>query len=214
MDNANSATRLWVVLALLIQSPLLAEPTWQTITSYEGNFVVMLPQEPTYSNASIAIPSGPLGGAAMELQIHRFVAEAEGGRRVFTVLYSDYPEAHVTEQGREAILARVRDGAVSSVQGKIRSEEQIKLNNFPGLQVTFEGGDPAEGPDAKGDRVFATFRFYLIKNRLYQVAILQAGEPLPAEVQDKLFRSFRLRVPVAPHLRPGAPPEPLPPTPS
>ena len=63
--------------------------------------------------------------------------------------------------------------------------------------MTFEGGNPETSAAELDERIFATFRFFLVGSRLYQVAALQAGEPVPPDAMKKLFESFRLRQPVA-----------------
>src|SRR5262245_1267850 len=120
---------------LLLLAPLpgasVTVGEWKTFTSKEGNYEVQLPGEPRENRNSVktSVGTGIVVLAVLE------VKQGEGN---YVVGFSELPEAVIKSDTEEKRLDNARDGAVSSVKGKLKSEKQIKLDTHNGRELEIE----------------------------------------------------------------------------
>ena len=133
--------------------------------SEKGKFKIYFYEEPEISNESVNTELG-------NIEMHTFMHQ--DGEGVYMVAFSDYPKALMALSNPEDLL----DGAIKGFTGKmgmkITKQKNNKLDNNTGLYF-----------EAKGGGYYAAVQDYIVKNRLYQIAILRSDrEPTEKEIND------------------------------
>ncbi|MCJ7613097.1 MAG: hypothetical protein MUP19_12640 [Candidatus Aminicenantes bacterium] len=106
-------------------------------------------------------------------------------RHIYIIVFSDMPEALITGNPQEQMRG-AREGIINQFQGTITQEKDITLDGNSGLETTMTGS-------SQGMNVTLKVRFYLVKNRLFQVyALSEQGYEDPAAM-DKYLDSFKLK---------------------
>jgi hypothetical protein len=145
-----------------------SESDWKDLRPDGQKFSAKMPGEPKLKQQEASTGAGPI-------TVNQYVVE--GRSYAYIVGYTDYPAKAIEGANPEGMLDGGRDGALKNVRGaKLSKEEKIQLDGHPGreLHVDIPG---------KGKLVA---RFYLVKNRLYQ--LLAAGDDVTPE--DKDVRRF------------------------
>lgn len=107
-------------------------------------------------------------------------------QRMYILVRGDMPEALIAGQDAKSLIQGARDGLVKQYTGIVEQETPITLGEYPGLQVAING-------TYQGANFYLRARFYLVKNRLYQLYIVvQRGFEGAADF-DKYFDSFKLK---------------------
>lgn len=149
---------------------------WTTFSSREGGFSVLLPSPPTEQRQTVNTVAGPI-------EAYFFVVDRQKQDRfVYTVAYSDYPDAVVEKRDPGAILDGARDGAVKNVRGRLLSELSLSLGGHPGREINIA---------VEGTHTIRA-RLYLVNNRLYQVSVLAPSEKLGSKNVGQFLDSFTL----------------------
>ena len=171
---------LFASLALLLTQfgvpALRAGLPWQTFTSTEAGFHVLVPAAPADEVQNIQTDAGPI-------PMRTFTAKGLDAQ--YVVAFADYPAAVVAAQTSETLLSSARDGSVRSLSKAVVSDERpVTLNGtYPGREYRADISD-------QGLSVVA--RIYLVKNRLYEtLAIVPLQKATPADAQ-KFLDSFQL----------------------
>jgi hypothetical protein len=155
---------------------LRARLPWQTFTSQDARFSVLLPQTPTDSVQNITTDSGTV-------PMRSFTVEDLGAQ--YVVAYAEYPEPLVKSQTPEKLLSSARDGSISALQNVVMKDSRaITLNGaYPGWEYRVDMND-------QGATMLA--RIYLVQNRLYEtVAIVPSQTSIPADAV-RFLDSFKL----------------------
>jgi len=146
---------------------------WQTFTSSEGKFTVVMPGEPTASESTSETAVGPLTQ-------HLFQYVDDGPE--FVVAYADYPD-----QASEADPVKLLEDTITgAAQGSIvQNQEASTLQGNASVSGEWEAGDGS------------TYTFYkaiLVEDRLYQMAVATSMEGKDTvESQARAFiESFQL----------------------
>jgi len=143
---------------------------WTTYSSAPGRFSMLFPGQPT-------LKEQPVDSAAGKLTNN--ILMASSGSSAFLASYADYP---LVNDDLQAILDRVRDGAVSGIKGTLIKSTPITHKGYPGREF-----------QASGEGLLATFRIYVVNNRLYQMVAVYPPGASTEEVKDFL-NSFDLKV--------------------
>ncbi len=133
-------------------------------SSAEGKFSCEFPGSPKEETQSAAgVPMKMIG--------------IDGGNVAYAVTYADMPiPANESADGIQDRLDGVRDGMLSSLGGKLKSESRIELDGkHPGREIR------ADLPEGKGT---VRARVFFVGTRLYQVMVI--GEKGFAESADTL----------------------------
>lgn len=155
-----------------------ATQDWKEHTTKEGRFKIKFPGDPIKQEQNVPTGQG-------QLQMHILAVEADGGNQAFMVMYNDYPEAHIKDNKPDDLLKLAKDGVLSSSNGKVSKERAIKVDGHPGLEFAFEG-------NSGGREMKCSWRVYLVKNRLYQLAIIRFGQATAPDDVKRFFDSFSL----------------------
>ncbi len=141
--------------------------------SEAGNFKIKFPAEPTKSTEKVSTAVG-------DINMYSFLYE-ERGVAAYMVAFSDYPESAIKSQDAKTMLDNAKSGFVGKLKLSITKEEAIKLGEYEGVMFK-----------ANSDQYYVYVKDYLVKNRLYQVAILRAdGYPTDSDVKS-FVDSFEL----------------------
>ncbi len=103
----------------------------------------------------------------------------EGKSSAYMVAYSDYPEIVIEASTPSDMLNRVKEEYINKLGFVIKKEEEKELNGVPGNYF-----------EASIDEYHSVVQDYLVKNRLYRIAILSADN-FPTDVEIEGFiKSF------------------------
>lgn len=152
--------------------------SWKKFTSQEGNFSVWMPGTPKLTTEAIDTAAGKLN-----LYSH----EVSAGNMFYIVAYIDYPEELIKQRNPYKMLEDGRDGAINNVQGKLLNEADVPYLGHPGKEIT------AEATREKVPYILK-MKFFLIKNRLYQLGVVMYKDKETATQSDvkKFYNSFSL----------------------
>jgi TonB family protein len=127
---------------------------WKEFTSTEGGFSIQLPGVPGATVTELRTPSG-------KLTQHIFATALKDSS--YHISYIDYPAGaddpalvnQRLDQARETMLAK-------SKGMKMLSQRELALGSFPGREILI----------LQNESVFGVFQIYLVRNRLYEIALL------------------------------------------
>ena len=172
---------LMTLLIVIIPANVKAQD-WQKYTNQEGQFSVNMPSKTELESLTQPI----IGG---KLTYHFYISELENGDQVFMISRNDFPAKNIAKSDSQVMLDACVDGAVKSRQGKLLTQEKVKLNGYPGRKCSFEGR-------AGGKPLMVWHECYLVKNRLYQIMVMSKKENPPVEkMRNRFFDSFELLKP-------------------
>jgi len=168
-----------LIAASLSASPLFAQTPqggWREYSYANDGFAVSAPAEPAFMKQDKATPAG-------NVEMHNYTIEL--GNNSGVMISTAQVQGQPTDSPK-GLLQKARDGAINAVNGKLISEQEITLQNFPGLEFQLAN-----------DAFHARVRMYLVKNRLVTVmAIAPKDSQLPANA-DKVLNSVKLLPPPA-----------------
>ncbi len=153
---------------------------WQPFTSEDGAFSVDVPAEPTQDQKKHDSSFG---------EVEVFLYEVDMEDATYLVSYADFP-AHIEQTDVETVLDSAIEEAFAALDDSDIITKRLTLEDYPGREAV------AEGTLDDAETVFKG-RFYLVRNRLYQ---LFAGGPKADVSMDRLDRfldSFEVDIAVA-----------------
>lgn len=157
-------------------APQAAAKEWKTYSSKEGAFSVLMPGEVVAVNTSYADPKT---GAQSDLHVFR-ASRPDVGE--VAVAYVDLPTSALQE-GAIQLLNERAEAMTKDLEGSMLLDggpRPIQLGNYPGREVRLQLSD------GKID----CRRIYLVKKRLYQVAVTGPKADPSAKDIANYFRSF------------------------
>jgi hypothetical protein len=128
---------------------------WRKFRPQAAEFSVLLPGKPSESKQEVKTPAG-------KLDVTLFIVDLKG-EGVYVVGYSQFPDAAIKAGTEEKRLDNARDGAVTSVKGKLRIEKKITLGAHSGRELFI---------DSESRTGNVRTRVYSVKNRLYQTMVV------------------------------------------
>ena len=149
-------------------------PTSFPYSSVDGRFSVVFPAKP-----DAGVREATDNGAKRRVSS----ALAKKGSDDFGVTWSDFP-ADFLAAGTAAVLERVRDKVVGDVKATLVSSEETTLGGHPGLIVKAKVASGATKGDYRA-------RFYLVKNRIYEVLVIRNAVASDEGVVLDFFDSFQ-----------------------
>jgi hypothetical protein len=118
-----------VVVTFISAGSQAAAQTWKEHRPEGGGYVVEMPGEPKVQWQDVPTKIG---------DIKTYIATIELGRIAFVTMYSRYPEKYMEGRSAETIFEGGRNGAVANVKGKLRTETNITISNFPGRELMID----------------------------------------------------------------------------
>jgi hypothetical protein len=154
---------------------LIAQSIWQPFSSTEGSYTVLLPGTPTEENRDVNTQAG-----SIPVNTRYVVRQNEA---FYGVAYSDFPEnLSLNSSELNQFFSLVVSGFSEGAGGKLLSQQNINLGNFPGREVRLQL--------ARGGIVIG--RLYLVNKRLYQVIVVTNQERNLTKSIGGFFKSFQL----------------------
>ncbi len=123
------------------------------LTNQDGRFTVNFPGKATESTQRINTQKG-----VAVAHIYKYQAS---NRATYTALYSDYPPGSVGPSPAETIYDGAINGALGQANGTLKSSTKVEANGLVGREAVF---------DAPSQKESVRVRYFLIGDRLYQVA--------------------------------------------
>jgi hypothetical protein len=149
------------------------QPDWKEFASKEGRFKLLMPGTPKQYKLDT---ESDFGKGVLHINT------VEAGETMYGTNYCDFP-AEVKKAPLKQVYDSSRDGAVANLEGKLASEKDIKLGEYPGREIRIEV--------AGGKKLFRA-RVYLVDQRLYQVVVFGTKETATSKEADKFLDSFKL----------------------
>jgi hypothetical protein len=131
--------------------------SWKEFHSPQGRFTILFPGTPTDVDKSFDTAMG-------RLDAREFKLITSAG---YIVTYTDFPVDLENDPGKlDQTLNRVRDRATAEVKGTVLNESGVSIASHPGRmwKVAIPGGG------------FIRVRVYVVRQRLYQIAITTPEE--------------------------------------
>lgn len=171
------------MLSFLIAGMLYQVAPWVTFESEEGRFLVMTPVELIEKVNKTTTAIG-------EVSYHSFFyqdKDPEADILFYIVSYVDYPEGTMNMDSTALIkefFETTIAGSVESVQGDLRYQDDINLDNYPGKfwRVDYE----------EGETIIKT-RAYLVNDRYYSIQTICDKKKVMEMTSDRFMDSFRLK---------------------
>jgi len=134
--------------------------TWYLLESEQYGYKIEFPKEPTENPQVVNSVIG-------ELKMNIFMYDASKGSKddnlVYMVNYTEYPDTLINSEKTDVLSDFFRnsiDGAVRNVHGKLLSEKEIKIGEYPGREINI---------DFKDGMAVIRMRLYLVKNKMYML---------------------------------------------
>jgi hypothetical protein len=145
--------------------------------SPKGRFRIRFPGVPRESDQKVNTTSGPL-------VIHTTSHSASDGSE-YVVAYFDLAAKPDQMPAATTVLEGALSGMVSSGGWKVTSKKAIKIDEYPGLDVTGDVRTP-------GGAALGRTRIYLVGSRLYQVVLIGPKSKSRSNDFAKALESFEL----------------------
>jgi len=144
------------------------------INSEEGNFSVNFPGEP--SRKTLKLPSTD----GTDLNIVSYSYLSPDSNVVYLLSYNNIP--NYANSNPDSILNKAKIGPAQQMRTSIVEEKKLEIDGFPGLYFKGLGLDIA-----------MVYYIYIVKDRMYQIAILNSvpREPEKSEI-EAFMGSFKL----------------------
>jgi hypothetical protein len=149
------------------------QPDWKEFASKEGRFKVLMRGTPEQYKLDA---ESDFGKGVLHMN------SVQADKTMYGANYCDFP-AEIKKAPLKQVYDSSRDGAVANLEGKLASEKDIKLGDYPGREIRIDV--------AGGKRLFRA-RVYLVDQRLYQVVVFGTREAATSKDADKFLDSFKL----------------------
>jgi hypothetical protein len=137
-----------------------------------GKFQISFPGEPTYGVQDVETDMGTV-------KMYTFMYESSNA--VYMASYVDYPADKIAGQDIEAMLKRAAGGYIDALKLESRSQSIINYGTNKGILFYADNGS-----------MYTVMRDYMVKNRLFQVGILQMSA-IDIQVENDFFDSFVIK---------------------
>jgi hypothetical protein len=152
-----------------------AQSIWKPFSSQDGGFRVLMPGTPTQEKRTTKTNFGSL-----PVNVFSVIRENEAG---YLVSYLDFPrDIALNSRELNQSLSAIASGFAQGSGGKLVSQRNIRLGNFPGreIRLQFEQGVIGRG------------RLYLINKRMYVVMAITNKERYLTKSIEGFLNSFQL----------------------
>jgi hypothetical protein len=165
-------------LLVLANAAVAQTDNWKEYVYTGDGFAIAAPAEPARNSQPIYVT----GGTA---DAHIYTSAASSNTALILFVY----ERHSNDKrSLQQIHAQAQEGALGSVNGKMRARSELALGKYQGAELEFEAQHPEL--DTKTHQVRS--RYYVVGRKMYHLlAVAPIGEPFPTDA-DRWFKSFRL----------------------
>jgi hypothetical protein len=150
------------------------ESSWREVSSKEGGFSALMPDEP---KTNVIYTETRKGG----LYTHTVSASDEEWNE-YLVSWTVYPQDSIEAKATENTFRRMRDALVAFKEGKLLSDTPLTLEGHPARAFTFETKDGQ----------LTSVRFYFVGRRIYEVMARMRNGTKNARDAERFQHSFKL----------------------
>lgn len=171
------------ILLLLLPITVLSQSEWYSLELPEQGYKMQFPSVPTASEKTIPSQIGPL---LMKMQMLDLSKDKSNTNMLFLTITTAYPkdyEAFKDTSNLPAFYKEAINGAVSNVNGKLLSEEDIFYENYRGKKIKIDYGN---------GMAIITAHFYLIGYDMYMMQCICETAKDDNKEMDQYFNSFEL----------------------
>lgn len=149
-------------------------PNWHTLTSYRGAFTIRMPDRPEEIMEQLPVEEGNV-----TVRLYKF--EDRALNIFYLVSFYDYPDWYSLEE-QPGFFRQVISRTVNRFGGILLLERDISNAQFRGKEIEIQ---------VEEDYTIRV-RFYLVGNRMYQVALGATGRKAYSKQNEAFLRSFRI----------------------
>jgi hypothetical protein len=165
-------------LFVLVTTAVAQTDNWKEYVYTGDGFAIASPVEPARSSQPIYVT----GGTA-DAHIYTGAAGSDTALMLFV-----YERHNSDKRSLQQIHAQAQEGALGSVNGKMRARSDLALGKYQGAELEFEAQHPEL--DTKTHQVRS--RYYVVGRKIYHLlAIAPIAQPFPTDA-ERWFKSFRL----------------------
>ena len=166
-------------MTALVMSACGSTTAWKDYASSPGKYSVSMPGTPEEETKAIPAPNGE--------KINMEIAQLDLGKEAFMVAFMEFPgDAKPPMPIQQLMSAAIKGAVASSINGKVSSEKETKVNGVPCRDFQATGKFKSEDASMAG-------KFCFSENRLYQV--LAMGKNTEKAFDDKATKfltSFKI----------------------
>ena len=171
-----------IIVAVLISTAVanydkLLPHRWQTYTSPDGNFSVELPGKPGVESAQAPVE----GGGMLPITI---ISTQPNAATAYMCSYVE--NENLASKSADDILNAARDGGLAKIQGTVKSEKRLTIQDYPALTVQ---------ANARGNSL-ADIQIVVAGKRLYMLMVVNTvAQDREEKSVERMFRSFKVLKP-------------------
>lgn len=159
-------------------APAAPVETWVTYAPEGEGFEILAPKAFECTPQKVPTDAG-------EIEVISCLAQPSE-QRMYIFVRGDMPEALVAGKDPLELVQGARDGLVQQYSGYVDVEKPVALGEFKGLETGMQG-------TYQGVNFYIKARYFLVKNRLYQLYVVcQRGFEGAADF-GKYLESFKLK---------------------
>lgn len=147
---------------------------WHTLTSYRGAFTIRMPDRPEEIMEQLPVEEGNV-----TVRLYKF--EDRALNIFYLVSFYDYPDWYALEE-QPGFFRQVISRSVNRFGGILLLERDISNAQFRGKEIEIQVDEDYT----------IRVRFYLVGNRMYQVALGATGRKAYSKQNEAFLRSFRI----------------------
>lgn len=159
-------------------APAAPVETWVTYAPDGEGFEILAPQAFECTTQQVPTEVGDITAVSCLAQ--------PSEQRMYILVRSDMPEALVAGKDPLELVQGARDGLVRQYSGYVDAEKPVALGDYKGLETGMQG-------TFQGTRFYIKARFFLVKNRLYQLYVVCQHGFEGAADYGKYLDSFKLK---------------------
>jgi len=149
------------------------------------SYRIRFPKKPTASSREV---NSNIGILTLNLNIYEVPETEKDDNYAYLFDETSYPDSLINSNKKDILDVFFKNaiaGAVKNVNGRLLSETNIEINNYPGREVRIDFRD--------GQAVIKT-RIYLVKNIVYMTEVISDTKNQSNSSADKFLNSFELKI--------------------
>jgi hypothetical protein len=158
---------------------------WYLLSSKEFGFKIEFPEKPSEKSDVLKVSVGKLKLNTYMLQPS---SKNEDENLAYSANYTEYPPSTVNSDNKDeadSYLKKGIAGAVANLKGKVLSEKDISIGQYPGKEVRI---------DYMNGVAVITMRMYLVHNKVYALQTITETKKDGNASLNKFMNSFALLV--------------------
>lgn len=173
---------LSVISMYMLTVAFVATDKWQIFET--NDYSILFPQKVKTERKEI---DSEVGKLQLDITMYDASGDEKEDNLIYGLFTTTYPDSIMNSDKKEILPKFFRgaiDGAVKNVQGKLLSEEEISLNDFPGREIRV---------DYRDGFAVIKMRCYLVHNVLYMIQTITLTEKEKNTSASYFLNSFKLK---------------------